>query len=361
MTKTVYTFGGSVKHEDPRAKDKTITGGKGANLAEMAGIGLPVPPGFTITTEECLAYTAHGQLRPDLLAEVRAGIAHIEHATGCRFGQPGSGVPLLVSVRSGARVSMPGMMDTVLNLGLDEAAVTSLAEGSGDPRFAWDSYRRFIQMYADVVMGVDHGLFEEALEIAKEDRGVHLDTELTVDDLQELARRYKAIVREQAGREFPDDPWEQLHGAIAAVFDSWESDRAKVYRRLNDIPGDWGTAVNVQAMVFGNMGETSATGVAFTRDPSTGERAYYGEWLVNAQGEDVVAGIRTPQYLTRSAREAAGAKAPSMEEAMPEAYAELARVFELLERHYRDMQDIEFTVQQGHLWMLQTRSGKRTA
>lgn len=359
---TVYTFGGGATHDDPRARDKTITGGKGANLAEMAGIGLPVPPGFTITTDECLAYNAGGKtLRPELKDEIRKGIAHIEQATGCRFGVPGAGVPLLVSVRSGARVSMPGMMDTVLNLGLDEQAVESLADTSGDPRFAWDSYRRFIQMYADVVMGVDHGLFEEALEIAKEDRGVHLDTELTVEDLEDLSRRYKAIVREEAGREFPDDPWEQLHGAIAAVFDSWESDRAKVYRRLNDIPGDWGTAVNVQAMVFGNMGETSATGVAFTRDPSTGEKAYYGEWLVNAQGEDVVAGIRTPQYLTRAAREKAGARAPSMEEAMPEAYAELARVFELLERHYRDMQDIEFTVQQGKLWMLQTRSGKRTA
>src|SRR5687767_9808770 len=359
---TVYTFGGGTRHDDPRAKDKTVTGGKGANLAEMAGIGLPVPPGFTITTEECLAYNAGGKtLRPELKAEIEKGIAHIEQATGCRFGVPGAGVPLLVSVRSGARVSMPGMMDTVLNLGMDEQAVESLADTSGDARFAWDSYRRFIQMYADVVMGVDHGLFEEALEIAKEDNGVTLDTELSVETLEALAQRYKQIVRDEAGREFPDDPWEQLHGAIAAVFDSWESDRAKVYRRLNDIPGDWGTAVNVQAMVFGNMGETSATGVAFTRDPSTGEKAYYGEWLVNAQGEDVVAGIRTPQYLTRAAREAAGAKAPSMEEAMPEAYAELARVFELLERHYRDMQDIEFTVQQGKLWMLQTRSGKRTA
>src|SRR5690554_452625 len=362
MTKTVYTFGGGVAHNDPRAKDKTVTGGKGANLAEMAEIGLPVPPGFTITTEECLAYNASGRtLRSELQEEIKAGIAHIEQATGCRFGVPGSGVPLLVSVRSCARVSMPGMMDTVLNLGLDERAVASLAETSGDPRFAWDSYRRFIQMYADVVMGLDHGLFEEALEIAKEDRGVTLDTELTVEDLQDLVRRFKALVRDDIGRDFPDDPWEQLHGAVAAVFDSWESDRAKVYRRLNDIPGDWGTAVNVQAMVFGNMGETSATGVAFTRDPSTGEKQYYGEWLVNAQGEDVVAGIRTPQYLTRAAREAAGASAPSMEEAMPEAYAELARVFDLLERHYRDMQDIEFTVQQGKLWMLQTRSGKRTA
>ena len=359
---TVYTFGGGGGHDDPRAKDKTVVGGKGANLAEMAAIGLPVPPGFTITTEECLAYNVGGKtLGPELKAAVREGIRHIEQATGCRFGVPGAGVPLLVSVRSGARVSMPGMMDTVLNLGMDEQAVESLADTSGDARFAWDSYRRFIQMYADVVLGVDHGLFEEALEIAKEDHGVTLDTELPVEALEGLTLRYKQIVRDESGREFPDDPWEQLHGAIAAVFDSWESDRAKVYRRLNDIPGDWGTAVNVQAMVFGNMGETSATGVAFTRDPSTGERAYYGEWLVNAQGEDVVAGIRTPQYLTRAAREAAGARAPSMEEAMPAAYAELAHVFDLLERHYRDMQDIEFTVQQGKLWMLQTRSGKRTA
>jgi pyruvate,orthophosphate dikinase len=362
MTKTVYHFGGGAALEDPRAKDKTVVGGKGANLAEMASIGLPVPPGFTITTEECLAYNAGGRtLSPELKSEIAKGIAHIEQATGCRFGVPGSGIPLLVSVRSGARVSMPGMMDTVLNLGMDEQAVQSLAQTSGDARFAWDSYRRFIQMYADVVMGADHGLFEEALEIAKEDVGVHLDTDLGERELSELSSRYKAIVREETGREFPNDPWDQLHGAIGAVFDSWESDRAKVYRRLNDIPGDWGTAVNVQAMVFGNMGETSATGVAFTRDPATGEKAYYGEWLVNAQGEDVVAGIRTPQYLTRAAREKAGAKPLSMEEAMPEAYAELARVFELLERHYRDMQDIEFTVQQGKLWMLQTRSGKRTA
>ena len=362
MTKTVYTFGGGSSHDDPRARDKTVTGGKGANLAEMAGIGLPVPPGFTITTEECLAYNAGGKtLGPELKAEIAKGIQHIELATGSRFGDPHADFPLLVSVRSGARVSMPGMMDTVLNLGLNSMTVMSLAENAQDNRFAWDSYRRFIQMYADVVMGVDHGLFEEALEIAKEDNGVSLDTELSEGALEALVQRYKAIVRAEGGREFPDDPWEQLHGAIAAVFDSWESDRAKVYRRLNDIPGDWGTAVNVQAMVFGNMGETSATGVAFTRDPSTGEKAYYGEWLVNAQGEDVVAGIRTPQYLTREAREKAGAKAPSMEEAMPEAYAELARVFELLERHYRDMQDIEFTVQQGKLWMLQTRSGKRTA
>jgi pyruvate, orthophosphate dikinase len=363
---SVYTFGGSVTHDDPRTRDKTIVGGKGANLAEMAGIGLPVPPGFTITTEECTAYAASRALSPELQAAVREGIAHIEQVTGKRFGQddevvPGAGAPLLVSVRSGARVSMPGMMDTVLNLGLDEQGVESLADTSGDPRFAWDSYRRFIQMYGDVVLGVDHGLFEEALEIAKEDQGAYLDTELTSADLEALTLRYKAIVQEETGKPFPDDAWEQLYGAIAAVFDSWDSDRAKVYRRLNDIPHEWGTAVTVQAMVFGNMGETSATGVAFTRDPASGERAYFGEWLVNAQGEDVVAGIRTPQYLTRAAREAAGAKLPSMEEAMPEAYAELARVFDLLERHYRDMQDIEFTVENGKLWMLQTRSGKRTA
>ena len=293
-------------------------------------------------------------------AEVADGIAHIEGVTGKSFGDAAD--PLLVSVRSGARVSMPGMMDTVLNLGLNDETVQGLAAASGDPRFAWDSYRRFIQMYSDVVLGLDHGAFEEALEIAKEDKGVHLDTELEAERLAAARpRATRSWSRSSWGRPFPQDVHEQLWGAIGAVFGSWQSDRAKVYRRLNDIPGDWGTAVNVQAMVFGNMGETSATGVAFTRDPSTGERAYYGEYLINAQGEDVVAGIRTPQYLTRAARETAGAKAPSMEEAMPEVYAELARVFDLLERHYRDMQDIEFTVERGKLWMLQTRSGKRTA
>ncbi|WP_428028414.1 pyruvate, phosphate dikinase, partial [Altererythrobacter sp.] len=269
--------------------------------------------------------------------------------------------PLLVSVRSGARVSMPGMMDTVLNLGLNDETVEGLANASGDARFAWDSYRRFIQMYSDVVLGLDHGLFEEALEIAKEDKGYYADTEMEREDWQALVSQYKGIVDDELGRPFPQDVTEQLWGAIRAVFDSWDSDRAKVYRRLNDIPSDWGTAVNVQAMVFGNMGDTSATGVAFTRDPATGEKAYYGEYLINAQGEDVVAGIRTPQYLTKAAREAANAKQPSMEEAMPDAYAQLAHVFELLEKHYKDMQDIEFTVQQGTLWMLQTRSGKRTA
>jgi pyruvate,orthophosphate dikinase len=360
MTKQVYTFGGGVKHDDPRAKDKVITGGKGSNLAEMAGIGLPVPPGFTITTEECVKYLAEGaNFSDELRAEVAEALAHIEKSVGKSFGD--STDPLLVSVRSGARVSMPGMMDTVLNLGLNDVTVEGLAATSGDDRFAWDSYRRFIQMYSDVVLGVEHHLFEEALEIAKEDNGYDNDVELTANDWRKLVKEYTAIVERELGKPFPQDPQEQLWGAIQAVFDSWDADRAKVYRRLNDIPGDWGTAVNVQAMVFGNMGDTSATGVAFTRDPATGERAYYGEWLVNAQGEDVVAGIRTPQYLTKAARERAGAKPLSMEEAMPEAYAELAAVFDLLEKHYRDMQDIEFTVQQNKLWMLQTRSGKRTA
>ncbi|MEO6041849.1 MAG: pyruvate, phosphate dikinase [Croceibacterium sp.] len=360
MTRTVYTFGGGVTHDEPRAKDKTVTGGKGANLAEMAELGLPVPPGFTITTDECVRYLEHGaDFSDDLRARVTKALAHIERSVGKRFGDPAD--PLLVSVRSGARVSMPGMMDTVLNLGLNDATVEGLAAVSGDARFAWDSYRRFVQMYADVVLGLDHGLFEEALEIAKESNGYYADTEMRAEDWRALVGEYKRLVAEEQGTPFPQDPAEQLWGAIAAVFDSWDSDRAKVYRRLNDIPGDWGTAVNVQAMVFGNMGDTSATGVAFTRDPSTGENAYYGEWLVNAQGEDVVAGIRTPQYLTEAARERAGAKASSMEAAMPDAYAELARVFDLLERHYRDMQDIEFTVERGKLWMLQTRSGKRTA
>ncbi len=360
MSKSVYTFGGGVKHDDARSRDKTITGGKGANLAEMAEIGLPVPPGFTITTEECIRYLKHGaDFSDDLRAQVAQALTHIERTVGKRFGDAAD--PLLVSVRSGARVSMPGMMDTVLNLGLNDETVQGLAATAGDERFAWDSYRRFIQMYSDVVLGLDHGLFEEALDIAKEQQGYSNDTQMSAQDWKALVAEYTRIVEQEQGEPFPQDVTEQLWGAIAAVFDSWDSDRARVYRRLNDIPGDWGTAVNVQAMVFGNMGDDSATGVAFTRDPSTGENAWYGEWLVNAQGEDVVAGIRTPQYLTRAAREKAGASAPSMEEAMPEAFAELGRVFDLLERHYRDMQDIEFTVQQGKLWMLQTRSGKRTA
>ncbi len=357
-TRYVYRFGGGVS--EGKAGDRNFLGGKGANLAEMASIGLPVPPGFTISTEMCARYYAEGESFPDSLRrEVADGIAHVEGITGKRFGDAAD--PLLVSVRSGARVSMPGMMDTVLNLGLNDATVEGLAATSGDPRFAWDSYRRFIQMYADVVLGLDHGAFEEALEIAKEDKGVHLDTDLDADNLKTLVGRYKELVEELWEKPFPQDVNDQLWGAIGAVFGSWQSERAKVYRRLHSIPGDWGTAVNVQAMVFGNMGDTSATGVAFTRDPSTGERAYYGEYLINAQGEDVVAGIRTPQYLTRAAREKAGAKAPSMEEALPEVYAELAKVFDRLESHYREMQDIEFTVERGKLWMLQTRSGKRTA
>ena len=360
MTSYVFTFGGGVTHADPRAKDKTVVGGKGANLAEMAGIGLPVPPGFTITTEECVRYLAEGgDFSDSLKAEVAEALAHIERSVGKQFGDPAD--PLLVSVRSGARVSMPGMMDTVLNLGLNDQTVQGLAASSGDARFAWDSYRRFIHMYSDVVLGLDHHLFEDALEIAKEDAGYYADVEMQAEDWQKIVKEYEEIVQDKLGRPFPQDPQEQLWGAIRAVFDSWDSDRAKVYRRLNDIPGDWGTAVNVQAMVFGNMGETSATGVAFTRDPATGERAYYGEWLINAQGEDVVAGIRTPQYLTKYSRERAGAKPLSMEEAMPEAFGELAAVFELLEQHYREMQDIEFTVERGKLWMLQTRTGKRTA
>lgn len=354
----VYRFGGGVS--DGGSGDKNLLGGKGANLAEMASIGLPVPPGFTISTAMCTRYYEEGETFPDSVrAEVAQGIAHIEAITGKTFGDATD--PLLVSVRSGARVSMPGMMDTVLNLGLSDQTVEGLASASGDERFAWDSYRRFIQMYSDVVLGLDHGAFEEALEIAKEDKGFTLDTELSAADLKALVAEFKGLVEQQQGKPFPQDVHDQLWGAIGAVFGSWQSDRAKVYRRLNDIPGSWGTAVNVQAMVFGNMGDTSATGVAFTRDPSTGHNAYYGEFLINAQGEDVVAGIRTPQYLTKAAREEAGAKPLSMEEALPAAYTELAAVFDQLERHYRDMQDIEFTVQQGKLWMLQTRSGKRTA
>jgi pyruvate,orthophosphate dikinase len=358
MTKYVYRFGGGVS--DGHGLSKELLGGKGANLDGMASIGLPVPPGFTISTEMCTRYLNEGQAFSDeLRAEVAAGLTHIEGVTGKNFGDPAN--PLLVSVRSGARVSMPGMMDTVLNLGLNDATVEGLATVSEDPRFAWDSYRRFVQMYSDVVLELDHDAFEEALEIAKEDNGYFLDTEMTADDWRGLVGEYKAIVARLLGKPFPQDVHDQLWGAIGAVFGSWQSDRAKVYRRLNAIPGDWGTAVNVQAMVFGNMGETSATGVAFTRDPAKGDRAYYGEFLINAQGEDVVAGIRTPQYLTRAARELAGAKPLSMEEAMPETYAELAKVFDLLEVHYRDMQDIEFTVERGKLWMLQTRAGKRTA
>jgi pyruvate,orthophosphate dikinase len=356
----IHPFGGDAP--SCHALGKEHLGGKGANCAEMAGIGLPVPPGFIIPTPLCTAYSEGGnRLPPALLDALPHGLRHIETAvaTGARFGDADH--PLLVSVRSGARVSMPGMMDTVLNLGLNDRTVEGLASRSGDRRFAWDSYRRFVQMYGDVVLGLDHYLFEEALELMKEDRGVALDTALSAADLEALVRTYLDIVKTESGRPFPQDPREQLEGAVAAVFGSWQSERARVYRRLNDIPEDWGTAVTVQAMVFGNMGEDSATGVAFTRDPATGERRIYGEYLVNAQGEDVVAGIRTPDYLTREAREAAGAAGLAMEEAMPAVFGELAGVFELLERHYRDCQDIEFTVQQGFLFILQTRSAKRTA
>lgn len=358
MTPYVYRFGGGVS--DGGKGDRNLLGGKGANLAEMASIGLPVPPGFTISTEFCAVYYDEGgQFPQGLRDEVATGLAHIEGVTGKTFGDAAD--PLLVSVRSGARASMPGMMDTVLNLGLNDQTVEGLAAKSEDARFAWDSYRRFIQMYADVVLELDHGAFEEALEIAKEDQGFTLDTELSADDLRALVAEYKGLVEKQWGKPFPQDVHDQLWGAVGAVFGSWQSERAKVYRRLNDIPAAWGTAVNIQAMVFGNMGETSATGVAFTRDPSKGDRAYYGEFLINAQGEDVVAGIRTPQYLTKTAREDAGAKPASMEEAMPEVYGQLADVFDTLENHYRDMQDIEFTVEKTKLWMLQTRAGKRTA
>ena len=363
MTQYVYRFGGGMD-SDGAPSDKTearnLLGGKGANLAEMANIGLPVPPGFTISTEMCTEYMNNDGVYPEsLTAEVAQGVTHIESVTGKRFGDAAD--PLLVSVRSGARASMPGMMDTVLNLGLNDDTVEGLAKTSGDERFAWDSYRRFIQMYSDVVLQLDHDAFEEALEIIKEDNGFFTDTEMESEHWKALVSEYKTLVEEQWGKPFPQDVNDQLWGAVSAVFGSWQAERAKVYRRLNDIPSEWGTAVNVQAMVFGNMGETSATGVAFTRNPSTGDSAYYGEWLINAQGEDVVAGIRTPQYLSRAAREEANAKPLSMEEAMPETYKELTTVFDLLERHYRDMQDIEFTVERGKLWMLQTRSGKRTA
>jgi len=354
-TKWVYAFGAG--RNEGRAEMRNLLGGKGANLAEMAAIGLPVPPGFTITTEVCTAFYANDRRYPDgLEQQVRDALAGVERAVGLKFGDPKA--PLLVSVRSGARVSMPGMMDTVLNLGLNDATVQGLADASGDPRFAWDSYRRFIQMFGSVVLGVDHHRFEDILEEVKHEKFVTEDTALTAADWQRVVAGYMAMVEEATGKPFPQDPMEQLWAAIGAVFGSWMNQRAITYRRLHDIPADWGTAVNVQAMVFGNMGEDCATGVCFTRNPSTGANELYGEFLVNAQGEDVVAGIRTPQPLSRSAAKPGEV---SMEEAMPEVYAELLRVRETLERHYRDMQDIEFTVQQKKLYMLQTRNGKRTA
>jgi pyruvate,orthophosphate dikinase len=356
--KWVYAFGGG--KAEGRSGMKDLLGGKGANLAEMANLGLPVPPGFTITTGVCTYYYANGKKYPkDLKGQVEAALARVGKITGKAFGDRTN--PLLVSVRSGARASMPGMMDTVLNLGLNDETVEALAARSGDRRFAYDSYRRFITMYSDVVLGVGHDHFEELLDRHKEQKGFANDTDLTADDWAELVVKYKKRVQDERGKPFPQDPHEQLWGAIGAVFGSWMNQRAITYRRLHGIPESWGTAVNVQAMVFGNMGDTSATGVAFTRNPSTGERKLYGEFLINAQGEDVVAGIRTPQEISEDARKEAGSDKPSMEQALPAAYKELTRIYNLLERHYRDMQDLEFTVEQGKLWMLQTRSGKRTA
>jgi len=358
--KSKWVFGFGNGKAEGRADMRNPLGGKGAGLAEMANLGLPVPPGFTITTAVCTHYYENGKTYPkDLKEQVAAALAEVGRITGKTFGD--SDNPLLVSVRSGARASMPGMMDTVLNLGLNDATVEALAKNSGDKRFAYDSYRRFITMYSDVVLGLGHHHFEEILDDHKDRNGYTLDTDLTTDDWVDLVGRYKERLEDEHGAPFPQDPHEQLWGAISAVFGSWMNQRAITYRRLYGIPESWGTAVNVQAMVFGNMGETSATGVAFTRNPSTGEKKLYGEFLINAQGEDVVAGIRTPQEITELARKEAGSDKPSMEKAMPAAFNELTRIYGVLERHYRDMQDLEFTVEQGKLWMLQTRLGKRTA
>lgn len=357
-TKWVYGFGGGTAEGDASLRD--LLGGKGANLAEMANLGLPVPPGFTISTDVCTSFYANERQYPaDLEAQVKEALRAVEENVGAFFGDPAN--PLLVSVRSGGRASMPGMMDTVLNLGLNDETVEGLAAKADDARFAYDSYRRFIQMYSDVVLGVDHHSFEEILEIYKEENEYYLDTDLDADDWRTIVHQFKERVEDELDEPFPQDVHGQLWGAIGAVFGSWMNARATIYRKLHNIPEEWGTAVNVQAMVFGNMGNTSATGVAFTRNPSTGERAFYGEFLVNAQGEDVVAGIRTPQHLTKQAREESGETAPSMEEVMPSVFAELVETYKKLEGHYRDMQDLEFTVQEGKLWMLQTRNGKRTA
>jgi pyruvate,orthophosphate dikinase len=355
MIKWVYSFGAG--HNEGGADMRDLLGGKGANLAEMAGIGLPVPPGFTLTTDVCTAFYQNQRRYPnDLAAQVHEALARVEKAQGLKFGNKHK--PLLVSVRSGARVSMPGMMDTVLNLGLNDVTVEGLGEEADDPRFAWDSYRRFIQMYGSVVLGVDHHRFEEIIEHTKLDAGVTEDTQLGAQDWHRVAQSYKDMIEGDTGKPFPQDPEEQLWGAIGAVFGSWRNPRANTYRKLHDIPEEWGTAVNVQAMVFGNMGNDCATGVCFTRDPSTGENAFYGEYLVNAQGEDVVAGIRTPQPVSNTR---AKPDETPLETAMPGPYAELLKVRSTLEQHYRDMQDLEFTIQQGRLYMLQTRNGKRTA
>jgi pyruvate, orthophosphate dikinase len=375
MAKHVYFFGGG--KAEGKASDKNLLGGKGANLAEMSLIGVPVPAGFTITTEVCTAYNKIGQNETVSLikSEVEDAIKKVEATMGAKFGDKEN--PLLVSVRSGARVSMPGMMDTVLNLGLNDSAVEAIAKKSGNDRFAWDSYRRFVQMYGDVVLGMkpeskeDIDPFEAIMEELKESRGYELDTEFTVDDLKTLVKEFKTAVTKQTGKEFPDNPWDQLWGAVMAVFDSWETPRAVYYRKMNKIPGDWGTAVNVQAMVFGNMGNNSGTGVAFTRDAGTGENMFNGEYLIDAQGEDVVSGVRTPQQITKIGSERWAVLAdvteedraknyPSLEELMPNIYAKLDAIQTKLEDHYKDMQDVEFTIQDGKLWMLQTRSGKRT-
>lgn len=358
MTKWVYTFGGG--EAEGNAGDRDLLGGKGANLAEMCNLGLPVPPGLTIITEACGRYYADGRSIPDeLKAQVSVGIEKMQAITGRVFGDTQR--PLLLSVRSGARASMPGMMDTVLNLGLNDSTVQALGHDAGDARFAWDSYRRFIQMYADVVMGLDHEAFEEILEDEKGRLGHENDTDLSAVEWQHVISLYKRAIEEELGEAFPQDPEVQLWGAIGAVFASWMNPRAITYRHLHNIPAAWGTAVNVQAMVFGNLGNASATGVAFTRNPSTGENELYGEFLVNAQGEDVVAGIRTPQNITEAARIASGSDKPSLEKLMPEAFEEFQKICDRLEGHYRDMQDLEFTIERGTLWMLQTRSGKRTA
>ena len=375
MAKKIYTFGDG--KAEGNASMRNLLGGKGANLAEMNLLGMPVPPGFTITTEVCTEYTQEGRdaVVANIKNDVEKAIAHVESLTGKRFDDPAN--PLLVSVRSGARASMPGMMDTVLNLGMNDATVASLAEKSGNPRFAWDSYRRFVQMYGDVVLGMkpksktDIDPFEEIMDKVKEAKGVTSDTDLNVDDLKELVKLFKAAVLDYTGKDFPDSAWEQLWGGICAVFDSWMNERAILYRRMNQIPEEWGTAVNVQAMVYGNMGDNSATGVAFSRDAATGENIFNGEYLINAQGEDVVAGVRTPQQITVEgsrrwaalqgiSEEERASKYPSLEESMPDCAAELIAIAGRLEDYYKDMQDMEFTIQDGKLWMLQTRNGKRT-
>ena len=354
--KFVYFF--SAQKTEGSAKMKNILGGKGANLAEMTSLGIPVPPGFTVSTEICRAFYENNQTLPELVKQhVKEALAQVEKVIGKKFGDETN--PLLVSVRSGARASMPGMMDTILNLGLNDKTVEGLAQQSGNPRFAWDSYRRFVQMYSDVVMGMNSSLLEVTLEDLKHAKGYKNDTDITTEELKNLVTRFKKQVQENTGQAFPTDPMEQLWGAISAVFRSWNTPRAITYRELNSIPAEWGTAVNVQSMVFGNLGDDSATGVAFTRDPSTGAKQFYGEFLINAQGEDVVAGIRTPQPLTIQSAKGTGFK--SLEELMPQAFGQLVEIYKKLEKHYRDMQDIEFTIERNSLWMLQTRNGKRTA